>query len=210
MDTGQDQAYIAGWLTAHDWRAFADQLAIDRGEERWRRAFDDYFMQRIDRRYLNPIAILQNEGTFVGEGFAIMAIQCSLIEFLESTVQGVRYRYPKRGEVLGAYEYSGSRDIFVNFLTERPPFSAEFDRGLALEFYASIRCGMLHEAQTKNGWRIWAQSEDGRMVDADMRVVFRNDFQRALLAYVSWYKETLVRDSQFQDAFVRKFDSLST
>jgi hypothetical protein len=64
--------------------------------------------------------VLQEHGTFQGEGFAILAIQCALVEFLESTLQGIKYRHLRRGETLGPYEYSSSRDVFVSLLVTKP------------------------------------------------------------------------------------------
>lgn len=39
---------------------------------------------------------MQEKGTFTGEGFSITTIQCSLVEFLESTVQGSSYDVQKK------------------------------------------------------------------------------------------------------------------
>jgi hypothetical protein len=51
----------------------------------WETAFQDYFLDRIQLRYLAPIELLQQLDAKQGEGFAIVSIHCSLIEFLEST-----------------------------------------------------------------------------------------------------------------------------
>ena len=58
---------------------------------------------------------------------------------------------------MGTYEYSSSSDIFISFLTNRMPFKDEFNKDQARDFYISVRCGLLHEARTKNGWTIWAK-----------------------------------------------------
>jgi hypothetical protein len=90
--------------------------------ELWQTAFSEYFYERLSSRYLEPISVLQDCGTFQGEGFSIVAIQCSLIEFLESTVQGLSYRYRRRNDPpIGPHEYSGSGDIFVQFLAPDSP-----------------------------------------------------------------------------------------
>lgn len=79
---------IAGALTADDWKASRKTILFKNDPVSWHRALDDYFVARLSLRYLNPIKVLQENGTFQGEGFSIVAIQCTLIEFLESTVQG--------------------------------------------------------------------------------------------------------------------------
>lgn len=199
--------HIAGWKTSADWQVLWPRLSAS-DPEAWREAFADFYETRLSLRYLHPIKVLQDNGTFQGEGFAIVAIQCSLIEFLESTEQGKNYRYVRRGETLGPYEYKSSQDIFVAFLTGRAPFSATFDEATAQDFYIGVRCGLLHEARTKNGWRILAKSPAGAVVSVAERIVYRDNFQDALLAYVKNYGERLLHEPNLQLAFIRKFNSL--
>jgi hypothetical protein len=146
-----------------------------------------------------------------GEGFSIVAIQCSLIEFLESTIQGKRYRFRRNGDPrLGPYEYSISSGIFESFLVNRPPFNREFTQPVAQDFYESVRCGVLHEARTKNGWTISAKSKNRTVIEPNLKIVYRDNFQSALLDFVEWYKRELPSTRDLQEAFVRKFNSLCT
>ena len=206
MSNGQDH-YIAGWKTPADWQTLKARLLAG-APGAWHEAFTDFFETRLDLRYLHPIKVLQDNGTLQGEGFAIVAIQCSLIEFLESTEQGMNYRYVRRGETLGPYEYKASQDVFVAFLKGRAPFSSTFDEAAAQDFYIGVRCGVLHEARTKNGWRIWAKGPAGVVANATKRIVYRNNFQEALLAYIKNYGERLPHEAALQQAFIRKFDNL--
>jgi hypothetical protein len=199
---------IAGWKTAEDWRVLRRALVIGGSAEPWKQAFADFFQTRLHLRYLNPIKVLQDHGTLQGEGFSILAIQCTLVEFLESTLQGIKYRHLQRGEALCPYEYSSSRDIFVRFLVNRNPFSKEFDNRLALDFYAGVRCGLLHEARTKAGWKVWAKGPNAAVIDRARRIVYRDNFQDALETFIASYANTLPSDTTLQDAFVRKFDDL--
>ena len=64
-------------------------LTRKRGEA----AFETYFEARLTTRYLKPIESLQASHTLNGEGFRLLAIHCSMIEFLESTLQGRTYRF---------------------------------------------------------------------------------------------------------------------
>lgn len=200
--------FVAGWKTDKDWAAFRASLIAGASTSAWEAAFEDYFRPRLALRYLDPIKVLQENGTYQGEGFSIAAIQCTLIEFLESCRQGLKYRHLRNGEQLGPNEYSSSKSIFVTFLRDRDPFSKTFDETSAADFYASVRCGLLHEAQTKNGWKIMAKGSDGIVADVKERIVYRDNFQSALLAYVESYKSALLLDAALQSAFVRKFDSL--
>jgi hypothetical protein len=208
MNQDDSKVYIAGNKTAADWAAFRDTLVVGGDAEAWGRAFQDYFQTRLDLRYLNPIRILQKYGTFEGEGFSILALQCTLIEFLESTVQGVNYRYLRRGEHLSPHEYNDSSNLFARFLCNQPPFSQDFDEDLAREFYSEIRCGLLHEARTKGKWRVWAEAPGGRVIDRTRRIVYRNNFQKALDQFIQWYHDALPSDVALQEAFIRKFNNL--
>jgi hypothetical protein len=199
---------IAGFKTCADWQAFRPRLVPGGHPDAWRVAAAAYFHERLSLRYLSPIKILQDHGTYQGEGFSIVAIQCSLIEFLESTIKGLTYHYLRSGERLGPYEYSGSKDLFVSFLVGRLPFANEFTEQLAQDFYEGVRCGLLHEASTKKSWTIWGQEPTGKVIDAVHKIVYRNNFQVALLEFIEWYEERLVSDTPIQEAFIRKFDSL--
>jgi hypothetical protein len=201
--------YIAGSKTTDDWKAFKPTLAPGGNPAVWETAFAEYFHGRLSARYLDPIKVLQDNGTLQGEGFSIAAIQCSLIEFLESAVQGKSYRLLRRGPPLGPHEYSRSGDMFESFLVNRAPFNTEFDAARAHDFYEGVRCGLLHEARTKNGWVIWAK-HGSRIIDATgaQKILYRDDFQKGLLDFVAWYKSALTSDSAIQEAFIRKFDSL--
>ncbi|MDP3062797.1 MAG: hypothetical protein Q8O40_06260 [Chloroflexota bacterium] len=202
------QVYIAGWKTPADWAGFRETLAIGGEAEPWRRAFKEFFRTRLDLRYFNPIRILQDHGTLQGEGFSILALQCTLIEFLESTVQGVNYRFLRHGEKLGPHEYSSSSDLFVGFLCTREPFARDFDKALARDFYTDVRCGLLHEACTKGGWRVWAESPDGAVINPKLCTVYRNNLQKALDEFIRWYEAELPKNADLQKAFIRKLDYL--
>jgi hypothetical protein len=202
--------YVARRKTCADWQALRARLAPGCDRKYWEDAANDYFRDRLSFRYLDPIRVLQESGSFQGEGFSIVAIQCTLIEFLESTLKGLSYRFLRRGEQLGQYEYSNSSDLFVAFLCERQPFAKEFGRDLAQDFYEGVRCGLLHEARTKKDWTIWAVSPLGTIVCDAPKRVYRDNFQAAILQFVEWYCSVLPADAALQEAFIRKFDSLCT
>jgi hypothetical protein len=208
MKQDNSNVHIAGRKTRDDWVAFRNTLTVGGDAEAWGHAFEDYFQTRLDLRYLNPIRILREHETFEGEGFSILALQCTLIEFLESTVQGVNYRYLRRGERCCSYEYSDSSKLFADFLCKRHPFARDFDASVAREFYREIRCGLLHEARTKGGWRVRAEAPDGTVIDRTRRIVYRNTFQDALDQFIRWYHDALPGDVTLQEAFIRKFNSL--
>ena len=208
MSTSDPHTQIAGSKTSSDWQLFRRKLVPGGDAGIWQDAAKEYFHVRLFSRYLDPIKVLQENGTYTGEGFSIAAIQCTLIEFLESTVQGVTYRYRRGAASLGQNEYSNSRDLFVSFLKGRRPFSGDFNEQLAQDFYEGVRCGLLHEARTKNGWTIWAEGPTNTVIHATKKIIYRNNFQVALLEFADWYENTLLSDAALQSAFIRKFDSL--
>ena len=214
---------IAGSLSASDWWTLRKSLSPGVDPTLWRRAFDDYYRQRLSLRYLEPIRALQDHGSFRGEGFSIVAIQCTLIEFLASTIEGKNYRQrPKKDEPpLGAHEYSNSGDMFVRFLSEQSPFKQFFDRDAAQDFYENVRCPLLHEARTKNGWSIWAFNFDPDIspeqkakhsppIDPKRKIIFRDNLQSLFLQFVDEYGAKVISDVSLQAAFIRKFDNLAT
>jgi hypothetical protein len=203
-----DNTQIARYKTAQDWCDFRDEFNLPGNPcpEIWVRAFEEYFCPRLETRYLQPIEAIKKIGKAEGEGFSMMAILCTLVEFLESTVQGRNYAF---GEKETNLVYSKSESIFISFLENRPPFSGKFNDGLAKDFYIKIRCGLLHEAKTKGGWRISEKSQgQSTIIDRDEKIVYRNDFQCAIQQHIKWYRNELQLNHQFQEAFVRKFDHL--
>jgi hypothetical protein len=200
---------ISGSRTAADWKTFEERLVKEDSQELWAEAFEEYFKQRLELRYLKPIRILQGGG-WQGEGFSIVTIQCALIEFLAATKIGKNHRHLKKKETLGEHEYSRSSGIFSNFLATDPAFQPFFDAASAEEFYTSVRCGLLHEARTKNGWTIWATSGGKGPIDPARKIVFRDDLQSTIDAFITDYGFELLSNKDLQAAFVRKFNNLAT
>ena len=204
-----DDVKIAGDKTAKDWQQFRKTLVPGGDTKAWKAAFATYFEARLTTRYLKPIESLQASHALNGEGFSILAIHCSMIEFLESTLQGRTYRFRrKKDPPLGQYEYAESGQMFTAFLTRRPPFSQVFNASLAGDFYSGVRCALLHEARTKDGWIVKAKGPAIAEVAAGRKLVYRNNFHDALLSFIQWYRGALPTHQALQEAFLRKFDSL--
>ena len=90
-------------------------------------------------------------------GFAIAAVFCTLVEFLESCERGHNFRFIGRsGPPLQPNEYSERQaaGYFKDFLRTRRPFNALVPVALVDSFYSDVRCGLVHEARTKGGWVI--------------------------------------------------------
>lgn len=199
---------IAGTKRVSDWRAFRHELERHPTPELWQKAWTDYFLVRLETRYFEPIRRLKGRNEWAGEGFSIMVILCSLVEFLETTVCGLKYVWGRKPDP-AQYEYSSSKRVFVDFLVNRRPFAQVFtDRDIALDFYHAVRCGLMHEAQTKDGWIIWAKSHRKAIIDLTHRKVYRDDFYDAICEFVEDYGRELIDNPELQAAFIRKYDGL--
>jgi hypothetical protein len=119
--------------------------------------------------------------------------------------RGLTYR---NGAPRSAYEYSGSKALFADFLATEAPFSVQFDQSLAVDFYVNVRCGLLHEARTKGGWTILAGDVGGRFVDPHGKVVFRNNLQLAITSFTDDLRNKVSSDIAYRQAFVRKMEGL--
>lgn len=62
----QGDDYIAGWNKRGDWQNLRARLVLGQPDG-WAEAFTDFYKQRLDLRYLNPIKVMQEHGTFNGE-----------------------------------------------------------------------------------------------------------------------------------------------
>lgn len=191
--------------TIGDWNAIKPMLIKGADSGIWEEVLRDFYYERLRARYLDPIKAINAKGTSKGEGFAIVAIQCSLIEFLESCFQGINYKLKNPAP---PHEYNKSGAVFVSFLTERDPFKGKFGDGLAKGFYESVRCGVLHEARTKGTWLIHAKSASSIMIDPAGPILYRDNFQEAIIKFIENYRAAVPRDNTLQQAFIRKFDHL--
>lgn len=94
-----------------------------------------FIKQRLTERYIDPV--LQSNKQ---HGFSIMAQACLLIETYESFRQGWQDTEGKK------------KKPFELFFTREGRFAAFAEyHG---DFYFNVRCGLLHQGETKNGWKI--------------------------------------------------------
>jgi len=201
-----DSIQLSTKKTVDDWKIIRPKLVAGATSEVWADVVTDFYYDRLESRYLRPIKAIADAGSSAGEGFSIVAIQCSLVEFLESCVQGINYVHYNP---VAPYEYNKSREVFVAFLRKRDPFRTRFDDALAHDFYSAVRCGVLHEACTKKTWRIWDESGPSLIVDPNGPILYRDDFQKAISDFIGTYRLSVPQDVALQQAFIRKFDHLS-
>ena len=174
-------------------------------EDLWDEAYN-LFEERLTYRYLEPIKSIEANDNFTGQGFAIMTLYCSLIEFLETTYQGTNFDIKTKKQSKFKYGLGHSKSIFVSFLTKRKPFLIE--KTIAIEFYKSVRCGLLHEAKLGKNWKIRVDNSKVINEKDGNYTVNRKIFSKRIKQYLALYKKNLKLDKKLKHAFIRKFDYL--
>jgi hypothetical protein len=204
---------IAGKQTDKQWFTVKTRLQSKPTRSLWDSAFRRFYRARIDTRYLNPMASIAARDTECGEGFSIVALFCSLVEFLESCERGDNFRLLGNTKAaLQPNEYSerqASR-YFKDFLRTRPPFRALIPATMVDTFYRDVRCALFHEARTKGGWVISTAPSGGALVaqKGGQITLFRNQLVPALEKYILDYRHRLLTNGTTQQAFIRKLDHL--
>lgn len=201
---------IAGNRTIGDWSRLKKSLEHDLGKDAgWDEAYA-FFETRIITRYLKPIEAIEKNSNLEGEGFAISAIICSLIEALETFRQGKVYKRAVKDTLPEeTKEYFKSQPIFEEFLKQRDPFKEYFAaEDLATNFYENVRCALLHEAATRNGWKIRTNTTSLVEKRNGSLILNRVLFVDAIKQYMRNYKAELLKSENLKKAFIQKLDSI--
>lgn len=118
------------------------QLEVDSEDGKWETAIE-IFTDRFTERYFDPVCDLQKNSE--KNGFAIMALNCLLIDTFYQFEEGVE-------------ETTKNKACYTKFLQEHLSEIVS-SSVMAMKFYKDIRCGILHSAQTKNGSMLSTESE---------------------------------------------------
>lgn len=215
-----DNIKIAGKLKIKDWNDLKEKLEPE-NDEYWCDAFS-YFEKRIETRYLNPIRCIQNLNLNLGEGFAMVNLQCSLIETIESFCNGWIYQHPiickngKQAICPWVKKNVNNERIFISFFKYREPFKGIID---GTDFYIRVRCALLHETQTKGGWIIKKEHEKSDLffeLKDNRKIIYRNNFQFAIEEVIQKYKLAILEGKQYgeitkkdlRENFIAKFEHI--
>lgn len=139
----------------------------------------DFIRERFTERYITPL----RGDPKLKHGFCTMAICCLMIEALESFRQG--WEDTNRQ----------SEKAFCKFFDKNS--NLQIFHGFAGDFYKNVRCGILHQAETTNGWRIHRHKDDP-IFDPSTKTInatkFHDEIERCLEKYCNdltdseWYK----------------------
>ena len=141
----------------------AQYQALEAADDR--QPLAEFIRQRFDERYFAPV-----ENSASKNGFAMMAIGCAVIETLESFYQGL-------ADTKGA-----SRRMFRDFFKRKTGlavFGSDDDW-----FYGDIRCGILHQSETRGGWRVLRK---GPLLDTSAKTINATRFLREMRKAVDGY-----------------------
>jgi hypothetical protein len=138
-------------------------LMLQNNEESKKRLVDVIF-HRLHRRYIVPMKRVPQK---YKSGFMMMASACLLIEAFQSFREGLENTKSR-----GAGE-----ERFLKFFTEIDGFKSLAQH--TPEFYANIRCGILHQAETYQGWRV-RRDKKSPLFDHAKKVINANAFLNAL------------------------------
>jgi hypothetical protein len=162
----------------------AKYRALEKANDREALAY--FIRERFEERYFRPV-----EDSCSKSGFASLAVSCLVVETLESFYQGLpdtRYKSAK---------------MFCAFLSRDTPLKVF--AGDDNWFFEDIRCGILHQGEVRNGWRVLRK---GPLIDTDRRTINATQFIRALRKTVEMYAEAIIVDDDLWRNFQRKMKAI--
>jgi len=189
------------------------------------------FNKRVKRKFFDPIQTIINGKTLKGEGFTIVTVQCALIEMFAAFRVGKIFNHSKTS-ASPKYEYDKSQKMFVSLLRSASVFQDNFwqlnnknkvviDKPYSpTDFYKNVRCGLMHEARTKDHWYITAtpltksvKTEKQFLVAENGKIkIYRTVLHYRLLDYLKEYSDELSKDTkkseELRKYFARKLDHL--
>ena len=122
-----DQIYIAPGYTKEEYINL--KLSVNSNEATWQKAID-IFKARMEKRFFDKIdLLLKNDSE---DAFAAMAVCCLLVETLAQFYEGKN-----------DFKNCSQREYTI-FLSRE----LNLKKDTATTFYANVRCGILHAAQT--------------------------------------------------------------
>lgn len=196
---------IAGRKTIEDWNELTKKLNIN-DNENWDNAFE-FFNQRIITRYLNPIDSILKSKINLGEGFAVVNLQCSMIETIESFINGCastfnktkrRTEWKRKDDII----FNSNKEIFISFFNKREPFKNYKNKIDGGDFYENVRCSLLHETQTKGNWKIKTDIFNNKetYLEKDInKILYRENLHEDIKTLITKYKEAVINYQDFNE-----------
>jgi hypothetical protein len=137
-----------------------------------------FVYDRFHQRYLLPFEVIEQKAPEGKSGFSQMATSCLMIEAMESFRNGWNNTQTDTDKSGG--------EIFEDFFNQYEEFN-DFV-GWGQRFYWSVRNGILHQAESKNGWHIL---RSGKLFDSAALSVNSTIFRRRMKSALSTYRDKL-------------------
>lgn len=161
---------------------------LDWKQEREQTKIAEMVYQRFFERYIKPYSYSSSDfESNYKNGFAMMGSACLMIETYMAFRKGV-----KDTESIGRIcfcEFLNSEPEFAVFKDERKNNEGHFlKEALPSKFYYNIRCGILHQGETNEGWTITRESGSKMFDESELQInayLFMKNLDRVLRRYKS-------------------------
>lgn len=170
---------LAAGFTVKDYRD-----AVAKGD---RRELGNFLINRFEQRYFKPMDA--SDGS--KHGFMLLSMSCLAIETLEAFYQG---KQSTKGK---------SARMFMDFFHRCPSFKVFAEDGDW--FYNHIRCGLLHQGETRGGWRI---RRKGPLLDKNERIINASLFVKNLRKAVVEQADEMGRNDDCWKRFLHKMEAI--
>lgn len=144
-----------------------------------------FIFERLTERYLLPLEYVPLE---FKNGFSIMANMCLLIETYESFRQG--WNDTTDPEIMPFKSFFNREVLFCDF------------KNYSRDFYLNVRCGILHQGETKKGWKI-TRKEDYPLFSETEKRINANKFLKALRGTLEAYKDLLISSNWNDEVWIK-------
>jgi len=181
------------------------------------------FEARITDRYFQTIEdLIDREGKSKGEGFAILTLQCSIIEYLATLKDGMIFNHKAKSlkktnskkkvlkKKIPVYYYTDSAKWYNKFLNAEDIFEGYFYGEKAFlnsnDFYKNVRCALIHEAQTRNDWKVNIY-ENSKTKDRDNIILFEGKkiYRTALNRSLAKFFKDFCEEAREENSKGRKY-----
>jgi hypothetical protein len=148
---------------------------IKQDDENGKKLIIDFIYHRLDGRFIQPMLHIPPK---YRSGFLMMALASLLIETMQSFHKGKNDTRARKND-----KESGGSNAFSDFFKRERVFFPGFDSD-DVNFYENIRCGILHQAETTGGYRIWRK---GLLFNPEKKTINADLFVEAIKACLDKY-----------------------
>lgn len=191
---------IASSFTVEHYRKIRSKLDdLYELNDEWNKLLDA-FDRRIQERFIRPIGELlkhdSNEENSMRPGFSILALDCLLID----TIQSFREGRKSTGEVSPAKS-------FKDFLKDE--MSDFFNHEDRRDFFGDVRNGLFHNGETRGNWKIRKDSYPLIKKEGETRIINRDLFHKQIeLAFTKLCTDLKSHDITHRKLFLDRMDDL--